>query len=86
MDVPRTSDGHWDGFTTDDIIIILPNILGIKKKTALEIKILVKMVNVMTWEKFSYVTSSDFLLAIIHILNLLTKLKIFCCSIKSGVF
>ena len=47
-------------------------------KTALEINMLVKMINVMTGRKLSR-TDSYLLQLVIHILNLLTKLSLFPC-------
>ena len=47
-------------------------------KTALEIDMLVKMINVMTGRKLNR-TDSYLLQLIIHILNLLTKLSLFLC-------
>ena len=47
-------------------------------KTALEINMLVKMINVMTGRKLNR-TDSYLLQLIIHILNLLTKLSLFLC-------
>ena len=47
-------------------------------KTALEINMLVKMINVMTGRKLNR-TDSYLLQLIIHILNLLTKLSLFPC-------